>query len=310
MLSYFGCDQSQVQRYLTARSVDEGRQSLLMSAYVEDSAAGGDPADRRAGVRVLSVRAGRRCSSTQGRTPKLRRGAARPSTLALEQRYRASARSARRRGTSGRRGARGRRSRPRRRSRRRRSRRAMPTVERGARGRACAFATRQSGRRDIQRRELRVSRRSSSRSMPIGLVGLLIAAIFAAAMSTIAAELNCALDRHGDRLLPAPSSSRTATDAHYLTVSRVATGLLGPLRLRRRDLRRDARLADRGGEPVRIVLLRIDARRVRPGDWNAACKRHGRLRRPDCGDERGGVRRLSVPRVSRSSGTTSSASPS
>ena len=33
MLAYFGCDQSQVQRYLTARSVDEGRQSLLMSAY-------------------------------------------------------------------------------------------------------------------------------------------------------------------------------------------------------------------------------------------------------------------------------------
>ena len=35
MLSYFGCDQSQVQRYLTARSVDEGRQSLFMSAYVK-----------------------------------------------------------------------------------------------------------------------------------------------------------------------------------------------------------------------------------------------------------------------------------
>jgi Na+/proline symporter len=33
MLSYFGCDQSQVQRYLTARSVDDGRTSLLMSAY-------------------------------------------------------------------------------------------------------------------------------------------------------------------------------------------------------------------------------------------------------------------------------------
>jgi solute:Na+ symporter, SSS family len=32
-LSYFGCDQSQVQRFLTAKSVDEGRQSLLMSAY-------------------------------------------------------------------------------------------------------------------------------------------------------------------------------------------------------------------------------------------------------------------------------------
>jgi len=24
MLSYFGCDQSQVQRYLTAKSIDEG----------------------------------------------------------------------------------------------------------------------------------------------------------------------------------------------------------------------------------------------------------------------------------------------
>ena len=31
--SYFGTDQSQVQRYLTARLVDEARHSLLMSAY-------------------------------------------------------------------------------------------------------------------------------------------------------------------------------------------------------------------------------------------------------------------------------------
>src|SRR3954452_17879153 len=35
MLSYFGCDQSQVQRYLTAKSVEEGRHSLLMSAFVK-----------------------------------------------------------------------------------------------------------------------------------------------------------------------------------------------------------------------------------------------------------------------------------
>jgi solute:Na+ symporter, SSS family len=33
MLSYFGTDQSQVQRYLAARSVDQARSSLLMSAY-------------------------------------------------------------------------------------------------------------------------------------------------------------------------------------------------------------------------------------------------------------------------------------
>src|SRR5438309_1602714 len=35
MLSYFGCDQSQVQRYLTAKSINEARQSLMMSAYVK-----------------------------------------------------------------------------------------------------------------------------------------------------------------------------------------------------------------------------------------------------------------------------------
>jgi len=33
MLSYFGTDQSQVQRYLTARSVEQAKSSLLMSAY-------------------------------------------------------------------------------------------------------------------------------------------------------------------------------------------------------------------------------------------------------------------------------------
>src|SRR5882672_4727359 len=35
MLSYFGCDQSQVQPYLTAKSEGEARDSLLMSAYVK-----------------------------------------------------------------------------------------------------------------------------------------------------------------------------------------------------------------------------------------------------------------------------------
>jgi solute:Na+ symporter, SSS family len=35
MLSYFGCDQSQVQRYLTAKSVDSARHSLLVSAFAK-----------------------------------------------------------------------------------------------------------------------------------------------------------------------------------------------------------------------------------------------------------------------------------
>jgi Na+/proline symporter len=34
-MSYFGCDQSQVQRFLTARSVSQGRTSLLMSAFIK-----------------------------------------------------------------------------------------------------------------------------------------------------------------------------------------------------------------------------------------------------------------------------------
>jgi len=35
MLSYFGCDQSQVQRYLTAKSLNSSRQSLLLSGFVK-----------------------------------------------------------------------------------------------------------------------------------------------------------------------------------------------------------------------------------------------------------------------------------
>jgi Na+/proline symporter len=62
--------------------------------------------------------------------------------------------------------------------------------------------------------------------LPIGLVGLLIAAIFAAAMSSIAAELNSlatatVIDIYRRHLRP------EATDAHYLRVSRLATGFWG-----------------------------------------------------------------------------------
>src|SRR5689334_7718456 len=35
MLAYFGCDQSQVQRYLTAKSENAARESLMMTAYVK-----------------------------------------------------------------------------------------------------------------------------------------------------------------------------------------------------------------------------------------------------------------------------------
>jgi hypothetical protein len=62
-----------------------------------------------------------------------------------------------------------------------------------------------------------------TRYLPVGLVGLMIAAILAAAMSTIAAELNSlatvtVIDVYRRHLKP------VATDAHYLRVSRAATG--------------------------------------------------------------------------------------
>lgn len=62
--------------------------------------------------------------------------------------------------------------------------------------------------------------------MPIGVIGLLIAAIFAAAMSSIAAELNAlatatTIDFY--RRLFAPD----ATDAQYVLVGRIATFIWG-----------------------------------------------------------------------------------
>jgi Na+/proline symporter len=62
--------------------------------------------------------------------------------------------------------------------------------------------------------------------LPPGLVGLIIAAIFAAAMSSIAAELNSlatssVIDIYRRLLKP------EATDAHYLSVSKLLTGFWG-----------------------------------------------------------------------------------
>jgi Na+/proline symporter len=62
--------------------------------------------------------------------------------------------------------------------------------------------------------------------MPPGLVGLLIAAIFAAAMSTIAAEL-ASLSTATVMDFYRRFVRHEGTDAHYLGVSRVATALWG-----------------------------------------------------------------------------------
>jgi Na+/proline symporter len=62
--------------------------------------------------------------------------------------------------------------------------------------------------------------------MPPGLIGLIIAAIFAAAMSSIAAELNSLstatlIDFYKRHLTP------EATDKHYMTVSWISTAVWG-----------------------------------------------------------------------------------
>ena len=62
--------------------------------------------------------------------------------------------------------------------------------------------------------------------LPIGLVGLIIAAIFAAAMSSIAAELNSlstatVIDMYRRHICT------DATDRHYLRVSKMVTGFWG-----------------------------------------------------------------------------------
>ena len=54
-LGYFGCDQSQVQRYLSARSVEAGRYSLMMSAFAKIPPTAFDLAHGCTGFHVLPI---------------------------------------------------------------------------------------------------------------------------------------------------------------------------------------------------------------------------------------------------------------
>jgi len=222
MLSYFGCDQSQVQRYLTAKSVDAGRSSLMMSAYVK--------IPLQALVLVTGILVFVFYLFT---TPPMlfnpmyegrMRASARSAEYAdLERRFTAEA--------AGRRDA----------------------AEAFAQSsRAGDEAAHQAARAQFLAADRRVaSLRSQAASlvkdvtgdrnyndvnyvfptfvttrMPVGLIGLMIAAIFAAAMSASAAELNSlstatVIDFYRRHLRP------DASDAHYLWVSKLATGLWG-----------------------------------------------------------------------------------
>jgi Na+/proline symporter len=220
--SYFGTDQSQVQRYLTARSVDEARTSLLMSAYWKIP------------LQALVLLVGIFVFLFYVFTPspllfnrvhdrELRDGPRAAEFQQMESRFAAAAAA--------------------------RSAAGMAFAQADARGDTAAaaaageaFKQRELEVRDIRQDALAFVRTATGdpvyndvnyvfptfivTRMPVGLIGLLVAAILAAAMSTISAEMASlstasVIDFYRRFVRPA------AEDRHYLRVSRLATGFWG-----------------------------------------------------------------------------------
>ncbi|HVQ12023.1 MAG TPA: hypothetical protein VMS40_00415, partial [Vicinamibacterales bacterium] len=221
-LSYFGTDQSQVQRYLSTATVDEARESLLMSAYWKIP------------LQALVLLVGVLMFLFFIYTPSpmlfnrvheraMLAGPQATEYRALESRFEAATAS------------------------RSAAARVMTRSEESGDTRNLEAATSEFRRQDAETRTVRseaiaLVRRSTgdaaysdvnyvfptfiTEHMPIGLPGLLVAAILAAAMSTIAGELSAlstatVIDFYR-RFVRADAS-----DAHFLRVSRVATGFWG-----------------------------------------------------------------------------------
>jgi solute:Na+ symporter, SSS family len=226
-LSYFGCDQSQVQRYLTAKSLSQARHSLLMSAFVKI------PLQvlvllvgvfmflyyvfhqppmlfnrERAPEIAQSVRAGE-YQALQGQFDRAfaQRRSAALALAAADEAERASARDRFRSTTAELRDIRN---------------RAASLVGDVTNAPGYTERTGDTPRPDVNY----VFPTFVTTRLPQGLVGLIIAAIFAAAMSATAGELSATssatvIDIY--RRLIRPSES----DAHYLLVSRAATAFWG-----------------------------------------------------------------------------------
>ena len=254
MLSYFGTDQSQVQRYLAARSVSAARTSLLMSAYwkiplqalvllvgvmvfvyyqFRPAPLLYNPAHESAVVEARGAEY-QALQDRYGEAWELRESAARRAAAAVRRGAAAGAGAAaeddRAPGMAG--------SRP---------MAATPTRDAAS----TQDAARQAAMNDFLAREASVQLiRTEALAMaedvtgepsrdvnyviprfvlselPIGLAGLFIAAIIAAAMSSISSELNSLsttsiIDFYRRWFRP------EASDAHYLAVSKVATAFWG-----------------------------------------------------------------------------------
>ena len=199
MLSYFGTDQSQVQRYLAAKSVDEARSVAADQRVLEDSAAGAGAARRRSRVRVLSIPAsaapvqpgGTRSAVRAARTGGVWHtgGAIRRQTSRRASAARALASQARDREDAA--------------ATRARCSYSVPamTVPIAVRTEALAMAAIGDGQpsKDVNY----IIPRFVLDHLPIGLAGLFIAAVIAAAMNAISGELNSLVDHVGDRFLSA-----------------------------------------------------------------------------------------------------------
>jgi SSS family solute:Na+ symporter len=217
MLSYFGTDQSQVQRYLSARSVDEARSSLLMSAYWKIPL---QALVLLVGVLVFVFYVFTRPPLLFNPAHERAVRAANPVVFGvLEQMY--SERLAER--DSAARAIRSADSEATRAAAKQQFRLTSVQVEL-TRGEALRSAERVTGQppRDVNY----MIPRFVLEHLPLGLAGIFIAAILAAAMNAIAAELNSLATSSVIDFYKRWLRSE-ASDAHYLTVSRAATGLWG-----------------------------------------------------------------------------------
>ena len=218
--SYFGTDQSQVQRYLGAKSVAAARSSLMMSAYWKIP------------LQALVLLVGVFMFVFYLFTPapmlfnpvhdrELREGPRAEEYAALESRFTVASDARREAGL------------------------ALAEVDADVTRRATAeqdFTAREADVRGVRDEAVSLVREATGdqsyndvnyvfptfilTQMPVGLVGLLIAAIFAAAMSTISSEL-ASLSTATVIDFYRRFAQGHATDRHYLWVSRLATGFWG-----------------------------------------------------------------------------------
>ena len=216
MLSYFGTDQSQVQRYLTARSVDEARSSLLMSAYWKIPLQG----------LVLMVGVGVFVYYQFTAPPLLYNPAHEEAVVAERGAAYDALQSSYSTAFAERETA---------------ARQVADAADGDASAAMDAFLAREAELQAIRGQALSLAEEVTGddandvnyiipafvlSELPIGLAGLFIAGVIAAAMSSIAAELNAlattsVIDLYRRWVRP------EATDAHYLKVSKGATVLWG-----------------------------------------------------------------------------------